>query len=160
MINVGRRSIVALLAAAVVSIYAGPPGADGATPAPAPTAPSCADEYPDPGPAGIDLRLGCMVGRVTGLDLGTGSGRDIPFTTYLTPVAGLLGGAIAVGLLVRFLRRRAAARLAPTLPTSWWACPRCGSVNRDGAARCYACGAPWTADAQRLPMSGPDRPAG
>jgi hypothetical protein len=124
-----------------------------AAPAPTPTPISCSDRYPANGPAGLDLQLGCTVGRLTGLYLG--GGRETPpLTTYLAPLAAVLGGLLLIALLVRVVRRRAGRRLA-VAPTSWWSCPKCRSVNRDGASRCYACGTPWSPAATSLAVPAP-----
>lgn len=60
----------------------------------------------------------------------------------ILPIVGVVvaGGVLAllVGYLV--LRRRASVPLAPVDAGEWWLCPKCGSTNVVGSARCYACG--------------------
>ena len=66
--------------------------------------------------------------------------------TTLSSILPVLGVAALAGVLVLaavaylMLRRQAAAPLAPVDPGEWWACPKCGSTNVVGSARCYACG--------------------
>lgn len=60
-------------------------------------------------------------------------------------VLSIAGIVVAAGLLVLVvaylvLRRRASVPLAPTDAGEWWLCPKCGSTNVVGSARCYACG--------------------
>jgi hypothetical protein len=67
-------------------------------------------------------------------------------TTTLSSILPVLGVAALAGVLVLaaaaylMLRRQAASPLAPADPGEWWACPKCGSTNVVGSARCYACG--------------------
>ena len=119
--------------------------------------PSCADQYPADGPAGIDLRLGCIVREVVGHGTGTNpAAGPAPISSYLLPLAGLVALVVASWLLVGRLRREAGRRLAPVLPEAWWSCGSCHSINAVGTGRCYACGMPWTPDAVVVPTS--DRP--
>lgn len=111
-------------------------------PTPAPT-PNCSDRFPAEGPAGVDLRLGCIVGELVGLY--TASSRDDPPTlsAYVLVTAGSAAlGVVLVLLALRLVTRRAARRLAPVTPSEWWICPSCHSVNATAASRCYACGSP------------------
>jgi hypothetical protein len=45
-----------------------------------------------------------------------------------------------VALILRSILRRAGRRLVGTVPTAWWSCPDCRSLNAAGTARCYSCG--------------------
>ena len=67
-------------------------------------------------------------------------------TATLSSILPVLGVAALAGVLVLaavaylVFRRQAAAPLAPADAGEWWACPKCGSTNVVGSARCYACG--------------------
>lgn len=84
----------------------------------------CADESPDPNTG----QKSC----------------DKPLVTAGTilPIIGIViaGGVLALLLAYLVLRRRASAPLIPVDPGEWWLCPKCGSTNVVGSARCYACG--------------------
>lgn len=113
------------------------PGTAGSeTPRPA----TCAERFPAEGPAGVDLRLGCVVSEVIGLWRPDQSTRPPTLSTYAI-FTGILVVAIAgLGMIsVRLFARRAGARLAPTTPDAWWVCPTCRSVNGLTASRCYNC---------------------
>lgn len=60
----------------------------------------------------------------------------------LLPVVGVVvaGGALVLVAAYLVLRRRASQPLLPADPGEWWVCPKCGSTNVVGSARCYACG--------------------
>lgn len=60
----------------------------------------------------------------------------------ILPIFGVVVAAGLLALVVAYLvlRRRASAPLAPADPGEWWACPKCGSTNVVGSARCYSCG--------------------
>lgn len=129
---------VALLGAAV-----GVPSAIAADPTAPPSRPTCDERFPADGPAGIDLRLGCLVGEVVGTFTGTtDQGDPAPLSSYLEPLlftSLALAGAVAALLLSRRLLGR---RLAPVTPAEWWTCDACRSVNPGSGSRCYGCGAP------------------
>lgn len=111
-----------------------PPGGQAGDP------PSCADRYPAEGPAGVDLRLGCIVSEVVGLYTAGQASAPPPLSTYAIAVGGLvLAGAVGLWLAGRLLARRAGSRLAPVLASSWWICATCRSVNGAGILRCYSC---------------------
>ena len=121
--------------------------ADAPSGSPHPTGLSCIDRYPAEGPAGIDLRLGCLLGRL--VDAYTGGNPDgdaAPLSSYAITLGSIAGLGVLAGLLVREVRRRAGRRLAPTLATTWWSCPVCRSLNRDGTLACYSCGSAQPAD--------------
>ncbi|NJD28440.1 MAG: hypothetical protein FIA92_09095 [Chloroflexi bacterium] len=133
------------LAVAVASIaLARPAVAQDASPTPAPTRGlTCSERFPAEGPAGVDLRLGCIVSELVGLY--TASSRDEPPTLsayVIVLVAGIAAAGLAGALGLRIVARRASRRLAPVLPSEWWVCPSCHSVNPTAASRCYACGGP------------------
>ena len=110
----------------------------GATPPP----PTCAERFPEDGPAGVDLRLGCIVGEVVGLYTAGQAAPPAPLSTYMIVLAILVAGGIVLALLAgRVLARRAGQRLAPVLAGEWWVCASCHSVNGTGVAHCYSCGA-------------------
>jgi hypothetical protein len=121
------------------ALAAGPGTAPGETPRP----PTCAERFPAEGPAGVDLRLGCIVSEVIGL-WRPGEATPPPTLSTYAIVVGILGLAlVALGLLgVRLFARRAGARLAPTTPDAWWVCPTCRSINGTAATRCYNCSTP------------------
>ena len=147
---VPSRTVALLAIAAVVAVAAvitfGPvvtlaadptQGPAASTPAP----PTCAERFPAEGPAGVDLRLGCIVGEVVGLYTAGQATPPAPLSTYAIVVAALvLVAVIAVWLLGKALARRASRRLAPVLASEWWVCASCRSVNAAGVARCYSCG--------------------
>jgi hypothetical protein len=122
-----------------------------ATPGTEPARPTCADRFPAEGPAGVDLRLGCIAGEIVGLYTASSGQPPAPISTWVLVAAGGVAIAIFAGWLVtRTLARRAGRRLAPVLAGSWWVCDRCRSVNGAEKVRCYSCGAP--------PGSGPAMP--
>jgi hypothetical protein len=139
-----RLSLTLALAAAVAVALPATSFAQDGTPEPTPTRPpTCSDRFPAEGPAGVDLRLGCIVGELVGLY--TASSRDEPPTLsayVITLTVGVALGAVLVLVALRVLARRASRRLAPVLSSEWWICPSCQSVNATTATRCYACGGP------------------
>ena len=54
--------------------------------------------------------------------------------------AAVAGGVLALVAAFLVLRRRASGPFAPADPGEWWTCPKCGSTNVIGSARCYKCG--------------------
>ena len=60
----------------------------------------------------------------------------------ILPVVGVVvaGGLLALVVAYLVLRRRASQPFVPADPGEWWVCPKCGSTNVVGSARCYACG--------------------
>ena len=69
--------------------------------------------------------------------------EPVPVPTNLGPIIALAVAIAAVALLAAaflILRRQSKAPLAPADPGEWWTCPKCGSTNVIGSARCYSCG--------------------
>ena len=136
---------------AVALLLAAPANVISADPSRPPEArpPSCTERFPEEGPAGVDLRLGCVVSEVVGLYT-PGQASAPPtisdLTKYLPVPAIVLGVAVVAILSTRLLARRAGAALAPVMPDAWWQCPSCRSVNGAGVTRCYSCGAHQPAD--------------
>jgi hypothetical protein len=129
---------------AVALLLAAPTGAISADPSGPPEAhpPACAERFPEEGPAGVDLRLGCVVSELVGLYTPGQASAPPTISTYgIVLLAIVLGAALAAILSTRLLARRAGAALAPVLPDAWWQCPSCRSVNGAGVTRCYSCGA-------------------
>ena len=143
-----RGSLLALLAPLVLAAMLGLGSAAGvlaADPTQAPGVPAgpptCAERFPAEGPAGVDLRLGCIVSEVVGLYTAGQTAPPPPLSTYAMVVAAfVLAAVVAVWLAGRFVARRAARRMAPVLAAEWWICASCRSVNGAGVARCYSCG--------------------
>lgn len=134
-----------LLAAAVVATLAATVtlAADPSSPPDAAAPPTCAERFPASGPAGVDLRLGCIVGEVVGLYTAGQAEPPAPLSTYaIGVILAVAPGAALVWLAGRILARRAGRRLAPVVPGEWWVCGSCHSVNGAGVTRCYSCGAP------------------
>lgn len=145
-----RKGIVALLAlvasvalgstalGSLATVHAADPTQAPGVPAGPPT---CAERFPAEGPAGLDLRLGCIVSEVVGLYT---AGQVAPppslstYAIFLGVVA--LGGIVALGVIGHLVARRAGRRLAPALAGAWWICATCRSVNGAGVSLCYACG--------------------
>lgn len=114
-----------------------------ADPAATSRTPTCAERFPAEGPAGVDLRLGCIVGEVVGLYTPDEAGPPLPLSSYAIAVGILLTGVgIVVWLALRLFAQRAGRRLAPTLAAEWWVCATCKSVNGANVAHCYSCGSP------------------
>jgi hypothetical protein len=150
-IRAGIREVVAvaLVAAALAGVLAatgaGPALAADPTADPGATATSprtCAQRYPDEGPAGVDLRLGCIIGELVGHYRASAAQDATPASSYALVVLGVLvAGFAAIWLVGRLLGRAAGRRLAPVQPGAWWLCATCRSVNGVGVTRCYSCGA-------------------
>lgn len=133
-------------------------GQDATTEPAATRAPTCSDRFPAEGPAGVDLRLGCIVSELVGLYTASNRGEPPRLSAYVLVLAGgVAGGALLVALALRLLARRASRRLAPVTPAEWWVCPECRSVNATSASRCYACGSP-PGDGPTMPTEGRDEP--
>ncbi len=145
------RSAAFAVALAFGFALAGPTSAADPSPSPTPHRPTCAERYPEDGPAGIDLRLGCIARELVGLYAGEPTDEPARISAYLGPLAAVVVGALVVLWLARSVARRTARTLAPVLPGSWWLCDACRSVNGAGIARCYSCGAPWTPTAAVVP---------
>lgn len=127
------------LLAAVVPV----PGAGAADPTHRPPRLTCDERFPADGPAGIDLRLGCLVGEVVGTFTGTtDQGDPAPLSSYLEPLLITIVAVAAAVVALLLSRRLLGRRLAPDAPTEWWTCDACRSVNPGSGSRCYACGAP------------------
>jgi hypothetical protein len=139
---------IATLAAPVGHAAAGEPTA---TTGPEPARVTCADRYPAEGPAGVDLRLGCIAGEIVGLYTASSGQPPAPISTWVVLLlASVATGLVGVWLVTRALTRRAGRRLAPVLAGARWVCDRCRSVNGAEKVRCYSCGAP--------PSGGPTMP--
>jgi hypothetical protein len=136
-----RALVVAALALlSVVPIAAPVLGIDSAQTTHPPT---CAERFPEEGPAGVDLRLGCIVSEVVGLWRPDAVSPPPTLSTYAVVLGVLVAASVGLGLvLTRMLARRAGARLAPSTPGAWWVCPACHSINGLRVARCYNCAAP------------------
>ena len=130
-----------------------------ATTEPAATrAPNCTDRFPAEGPAGVDLRLGCIVSELVGLYTASDRGEPPRLSAYVLVLAGgVVVGVLLVAFALRLLARRAGRRLAPVTPAEWWVCPECHSVNATSASRCYACGS-LPGDGPTMPTAGRDGP--
>jgi hypothetical protein len=116
-------------------------GADPTSQPGAPGAATCAERYPEDGPAGVDLRLGCIVSEVVGLYTPGQTAPPPPISTYAISIAVFVLLLLAsAALVLRALSRRAGQALAPATPGEWWMCPRCRSVNGAARERCYRCG--------------------
>ena len=116
-----------------------------ADPTPAPAAatarpPTCSERFPADGPAGVDLRLGCIVGEVVGLYTTAQAALPAPLSTYAVLVGSVIVAGLVLVWIARLIARRAGRRLAPVLPEAWWVCTSCRSVNGAGVAHCYSCG--------------------
>jgi hypothetical protein len=157
------RRVAALRQLAAVLLVAGflaaPVGALAAEPSapPVPRPPTCAERFPEEGPAGVDLRLGCIVSEIVGVYAPGQASAPPTISTYAIVLLGIaLGVAALAGLATRLLARRAGRALAPVTPDAWWQCPRCRSVNAAGAGRCYSCGAARPEDVGAMLMTDDD----
>jgi hypothetical protein len=134
------------LLATVVLLVVGPPAMLAADPAAGPgeTArpPTCAERFPAEGPAGVDLRLGCIVSELIGLWRPDQDAPPPTLSAYAIAVGVLIAAIAGLGLVgARLVARGAGRRLAPTTPGAWWVCPTCRSINGIGITRCYNCAA-------------------
>lgn len=139
----GARGVA--LAFLLLAVAVAPSAVAAADPTPDPGAsvrpPTCSERFTEDGPAGVDLRLGCIVSEVVGLYTAGQAGAPPPLSSYAIMLAILaLGVVVLVVLAGRFLGRRAGRRLAPVLAEEWWVCASCRSVNGAGVGRCYSCG--------------------
>lgn len=147
MATLATRTAQVLVAVAL--LLAAPAGAFAADPSAAPEAraPTCAERFPEEGPAGVDLRLGCIVSEVVGLYTPGQASVPPTISTYALVLASIVvAGVLLAMLATRLLARRAGEALAPVTPDAWWQCPTCRSVNGAGVTRCYSCGSPRPAD--------------
>jgi hypothetical protein len=134
-----------LLAALVLTSASAALAAD-PTPDPAgtPHPPTCAERFPEDGPGGIDLKLGCIVGEVVGVYVPGQAKPPAPLSSYAILVGIMLIGLASVivlgtRLVARLAARSAGRRLAPVLPSEWWVCATCRSVNGAQVEHCYSC---------------------
>lgn len=110
-------------------------------PAGTPRPPTCAERFPDDGPAGIDLKLGCIVGEVVGVYIPGQAKPPAPLSSYAILVGIVLIGLVSgIWLVGQLIAGQAGKRLAPVLPGAWWVCTTCKSVNGAGVDHCYSCG--------------------
>jgi hypothetical protein len=117
---------------------------------------TCSDRFPAEGPAGVDLRLGCIAGEIVGLYTASAGEAPAPISTWvIVLLAATAAAAFLAALVTRTLARRAGRRLAPVLAGEWWICEQCRSVNGTEKSRCYACGA---TPGQGPTMTTSDRP--
>ncbi|HSO29097.1 MAG TPA: zinc finger Ran-binding domain-containing protein [Candidatus Sulfomarinibacteraceae bacterium] len=131
----------------------------GATPAPVPQRPTCAERYPADGPAGVDLLLGCVVSELVRYAGGLGGGLEPVgepprLSGYLVPIGILVATIVSIALVVRVARRDAGRRLAPAAPVAWWSCAACRSLNAAGRTACYRCGREFEEGATELRADG------
>jgi hypothetical protein len=141
-----RIAAIVLGAVAVLALPAGLAAADPSAP-PEPRRPTCAERFPEEGPAGVDLRLGCIVSELVGLYTPGQASAPPAVSTYAIGAAAAIAALVlAVAVATRLLARRAGQALAPVTPDAWWQCPTCRSVNGVGATRCYSCGSQRPAD--------------
>lgn len=122
--------------------------------------PNCTERYPADGPAGVDLRLGCIVAELVGAYTAPGDTATAPrISSWLGPIAFAGAGVALVWIVVRSMSRRVGTRLAPVVPAAWWSCSGCRSLNADGIVACYRCRRPRTDEPTLIPGSdGPDGP--
>ena len=157
----GLRAALAL--ALLLTSAARALGADPAS-LPTPRPPTCAERFPAEGPAGVDLRLGCIVSEVVGLWRPDQASPPPTLSAYAITLGILVAAAIGLGLVgTRLIARRAGARLASTTPEAWWVCASCHSINGLNSGRCYNCAAArpdvtggpplLTSDAPSIPQS-------
>ena len=158
MAGLTRAAGLATLALLLFLALAAP--ASGADPVPTPRPPTCAERFPDPGPAGVDLRLGCIVSELVGLYRPDQAAPPPTLSAYAIALGILVAATIGLGLVgARLLARRAGARLAATTPEAWWVCPTCHSINGMHVAHCYNCGTSRPADAADAAMLTSDLPS-
>ena len=144
--RVALTARVALAALVVVMAIVAPGAALAADPTSEPVAqtpgpPTCSDRFPAEGPAGVDLRLGCIVSEVVGLYTAGQAEPPPPLSSYMIFVGiVVIGAVVMVWLVGRLVARRAGRRMAPVLAGEWWICASCRSVNGSGVTRCYSCG--------------------
>lgn len=137
------RAVLLATGGLLLVLLVGPTIAAAADPGASTAPPTCAERYPAEGPAGVDLRLGCIVSEVVGLWRPSQTSPPPPLSAYAVAAGVLVMACIGLGLIaVRLMARRAGRRLAPTTPDAWWVCPSCHSINGLGTARCYNCATP------------------
>lgn len=141
-----RQALRALVLAALLTPAAAAATVRAADPTPGPASATsrpatCSERFPADGPAGVDLRLGCIVGEVVGVYTAAQAAPPAPLSTYAILVGIVILSALLLAVVAgRFIARRAGRRLAPVLSDEWWVCTTCKSVNGAGVAHCYACG--------------------
>lgn len=151
---------IVVVAAALAASLAGPLVVGAASPSEPPAATprplTCTERYPDPGPAGLDLRIPCIVRELMGLVENPGD-EPARLTMWLPTIAMLAtAGFIAALILGRILGRARVGferRTAPAAPGLRWSCPRCHSVNEPSRERCYSCGTAWSPAATTMPVA-------
>jgi hypothetical protein len=139
------------IAVTLIAALAAPALIAAADPTPPPRTLTCAERYPADGPAGIDLRLGCIASELVGQYTGDHPGDPAPISTYLGPLLVLVGGFALLFLMFRAGLAKGSRRLAPAVPSAYWLCPVCHSVNDPTRAACYSCGRPLSPEAAILP---------
>jgi len=138
--NLTRACLIATAILLSVGSQAGLAADPGTATTETPRPATCAERFPAEGPAGVDLRLGCIVSEVIGLWRPDQAAQPPTLSTYAIFTGVLVTAIAGLGLIsVRLMARRAGARLAPTTPDAWWVCPTCRSVNGLAASRCYNC---------------------
>jgi hypothetical protein len=116
----------------------------------------CASRYPSPGPGGVDLQAACVANEVTQNYTSSGPlGSEAASTLALVLCASWIAAVLFFSLW-RFVAGRAARRIAPVTPTSFWMCTTCRSFNGTEVTRCYRCRHPRPADAPTV--DAPDVP--
>lgn len=147
-----RRLHVAMALGFLLGLGIAPMAARAADPSNGPAArqPTCQERYPDAGPGGVDLQLGCVLAELVGAYTGADTRDPTPLSSYVRPLllVALLGAGLVISLVLA--RRRLGRRLAPVLAAEWWSCPTCRSVNPGVVTSCYACGAGRPEDAPTM----------
>jgi hypothetical protein len=148
-----RAALLVAAAAWIVSTGA----VAGADPSPSPSAsphvPTCAERYPEQGPAGIDLRMACVVRELVGHYTGSEPVGPERISEYAVPMLAIVAVGLGLFYVARMVVRRSSRVGAPVMPTEWWLCSACTSINPAGKPTCYSCHAAWTPDAKVVPTS-------
>ena len=147
----------AVIAAALAVCWVG--AVTAAEPSTPPARQTCDQRFPADGPAGVDLRLGCLVSEIVGTFTGaTDQGDPAPLSSYLEPLLVVVLALVAAAVALVLSRRLLGRRLAPVLSAEWWSCAACRSLNPAAASRCYACGGVRTAEAGVVTAESRDAP--